>query len=250
MVNTTSRMIYDAEKISVNTAWMKRFGNHFEVVVEPDKALEYRRTKGASPELRECLHAERVFTDAKRGLQAKETDLEQAFGTTAALEIARKLIIEGELQLTAEHRAKIREAKRNQILSKIVTYAIDPTTGIPHPQRRIELAMDEAKVKIDDNRDVDEQIREIIRKLQPIIPIRLETVTLQVHLPAQYSQKLYGEMQRFGTIRKGDWMNDGSWMGWVDLPAGLQADLINELGKRTHGAADVKKVGEHEYKGE
>lgn len=244
MVNTTSRMIFDAEKISVNTAWMKRYGNHFEVVVEPDLALEFRRTKGASPLIKECLHAERVFTDAKRGLHAKDADLAQAFNTTDALAIAAKLIIEGELQLNQEHRQRIREAKRNQILSRIVMYAIDPTTGFPHPQRRIELAMDEAKVKIDDNRDADEQIREIIRKLQPIIPIRLETVTLQIHLPVPHGQKLYGEVQRFGTIKKSDWMADGSWMGWVDVPAGLQNDLLAELGKRTQGVADVRKVGE------
>lgn len=244
MVNTTTRMIYDPEKISVNTAWMKKYGNHFEVVVEPDQALEFRRTKGAHPDVKECLHAERIFTDAKRGLHAKDGDIEQAFGTVDPLVVATKLIIEGELQLTAEHRQRIREAKRNAILTRIVTYAIDPTTGLPHPQRRIELAMDEAKVRIDDNRDAEEQIKDIIKKLQPILPIRLETVTLQVYVPAPHGQKAYGELQRFGTVRKSEWLSDGGWMGMVDLPAGLQNDFLSELGKRTHGAADVKKIGE------
>jgi ribosome maturation protein SDO1 len=242
-------MIYPSEQIIVNTAWIKKYGNHFEVVVEPDEALEFRRTKGAHPDIKECLHAERIFTDAKRGLHAKDTDVEQAFGTIDPLAVARKLILEGELQLTAEHRQRIRDAKRNNILTKIVRYAVDPTTGRPHPQKRIELAMEEAKVRIDDNRDAEEQVPEIIRKLQPILPIRLETVTLQVHLPHQYGQKLYGDVQRYGTIKKTDWLNDGSCMLWLDMPAGLQMELIDELAKRTHGAADVKKVGEEQYRG-
>jgi ribosome maturation protein SDO1 len=242
-MTTIPRQTFDPEKFSVNTAWMKKHGEHFEVVVDPDAALEFRRTKGAT-DVKDCLHAERIFTDAKRGLHAKDEKLEEVFGTQDALEIAKVLILDGELQLTAEHRARIREAKRNNILNRILTYAIDPTTGLPHPLKRIELAMDEAKVRIDDNRDVDEQIPEIVRKLQPIIPIRLETVTLQVHLPSPYSQKNYGDLQRAGTIKKTEWLNDGALVAWVELPAGLQSDLVEELGKKTHGAADIKKVEE------
>jgi ribosome maturation protein SDO1 len=237
-------MMFDPEKFSVNTAWMKRHGLHFEVVVDPDGALEFRRTKGASPALEECLHAERIFTDAKRGLHAKDSDLEQVFGTSNPLDIARKLILEGELQLTSEHRARIREQRRNSIINRIVLYAIDPKTGLPHPRKRIELAMDEAKVRIDDNADAEDQIAAIIRKLQPVLPIRLETLTLQVHLPQPYGQKLYGDLQRFGQVKNADWMPDGGLVCSLEMPAGLQNDLLDELAKRTHGAAEVKRIGE------
>jgi ribosome maturation protein SDO1 len=243
MVNSTSRIIFNQEQISINTAWMKKNGEHFEVVIDPDKALEFKRTKGGT-DIAECLHAERIFSDAKRGLHANDGQLEQVFGTTDPLVIARKLILEGELQLTAEHRARIREAKRNAILTRIRTYAIDPTTGLPHPQKRLELAMEEAKVRIDDNKDAESQVSEIVRKLQPIIPIRLETVTLQVHLAAPFGQKLYGDLQRYGTIKKTEWLPDGGLLAWLDMPAGLQQDLLDDLGKRTHGAAEVKKISE------
>lgn len=244
MAGTAPRMTFDPEKFSVNTAWMKKGGEHFEVVVEPDEALEFRHTKGKSPDLRECLHAERIFADAKRGLHAADGQLAQVFGTTDPLEIAKVLILEGELQLTSEHRQRIRDAKHQEILTKICTYAIDPTSGLPHPRKRIELAMEEAKVKIDDNRAGEEQVQEIVRKLQPIIPIRLETLTLQIHIPAQYSKKLYGDVQRYGKLKKTDWLSDGSLLVWLELPAGLQNDLYDDLGKKTHGGADVKKVDE------
>jgi ribosome maturation protein SDO1 len=226
---------------------MKKGGEHFEVVIEPDEALEFKRTKGQRPDIRECLHAERIFADAKRGLHAKDAQLNEVFGTYDPLEIAKILIVEGEIQLTAEHRQRIREARRKNILDRIRMYAIDPTTGLPHPERRIELAMEEANVKIDDNKDAEEQIPAIVRQLQPILPIRLETVTLQVHLPAPYGQKLYGDLQRFGSIKKADWLNDGGLIAWIDLPAGLQTDLFDELGKRTHGAAEMKKVDEQRH---
>jgi ribosome maturation protein SDO1 len=238
------RQTFDPEKFSVNTAWMKKAGEHFEVVVDPDNALEFKRTKGQSPDIRECLHAERVFADAKRGLHANDGQLHTVFGTYDPLVIARTLILDGELQLTAEHRTKIREAKRKMIMDRIKTYAIDPTTGLPHPEKRLELAFDEAKIKIDDGKDIEDQVQFVVRSLQPIIPIRLEMVSLQIHLPVPFGQKLYGDLQRFGTIKKTDWLGDGSLVAVLEMPAGLQTDLFDELGKRTHGAAEVKKVDE------
>jgi ribosome maturation protein SDO1 len=236
------RQTYDPEKISVNTAWMKRGGLHVEVVVEPDEALEFRRTKGESPDLVTCLHAERIFADAKRGLHAKDTDLEQLFGTSDPLVVARILLLNGELQLTAEHRAAMREQKRTAIFSRICQFAVDPKTGLPHPAKRIELAMEEAKIKIDDQHSIEDQVPGIVRQLQPILPIRLEMATLQVHLPAPYGQKLYGELSRHGTMKKTEWLGDGALLAWIELPAGLQTDLIDDLGKRSHGAAEIKRV--------
>jgi ribosome maturation protein SDO1 len=236
-------MKYEEEKFSINTAWMKKAGEHFEMVLDPDAALEFKHSKGATPDIRECLKAEHVFSDAKRGLFAKEERLRELFGTDDPLLLAKKFILDGTIQLTAEHRAKIREAKRNQILSKICLYAVDPTTGFPHPRARIQLAIDEAKVRIDDNKDVDEQVSAIVKQLQPILPIKLEVASLQVHVPSQYAKKLYGELTRFGTVKSAEWMVDASLLCTIEMPAGLQTDLMDFLGARTHGAASVKKLG-------
>jgi len=244
MAQPTIRQKFDAEKISVNTAWMRRNGEHFEVVVDPDAALEFRKTKGDQPAIVECLHAERVFSDAKRGLHAKDELLELAFGTKDPMQIAKVLILSGELQLTQEHRNKIRDAKRKAILERIHTYAIDPTTGLSHPLARIKLAIEEAKVKIDDNKDIESQIPHIVKLLQPILPIRLETVTLHIHLPSPMSQKLYGDLSRFGQLKKTEWLDDGSLLSWIEIPAGLRTELYDELGKKSHGAADIRLVGE------
>ena len=246
MVERTTKMTHDEEKFSINTAWVKKAGEHFEIVIDPDPALEFKRTRGASPDIRECLKAENVFYDAKRGLFAKKERLREIFGSDDPLELAKMFILEGTIQLTAEHRAKIREAKQNQILTKICTYAVDPLTGLPHPQSRIKLAMDEAKVRIDDNKDVEEQVSRIVRELQPILPIKLEIVLLQIHVPSPYGQKLYNEVARFGTVKKTEWLPDASLLCNIEIPAGLQTDLMDLLGARTHGSAVVKKISGQE----
>ena len=245
MVHDKAHMFFDQERFSWNTAWVKKGGQRFEVVIDPDKALEFKRTKGAT-DIKECLHAERIFTDAKRGEHAKDIQLKEVFGIDDQLAIAKILLLEGEIQFTAEHREKLREMKHKQIISKICTYAVDPKTGTPHPEQRIRLAMEEAKVKIDDNKDVDQQFQVIVKQLRTVLPIRLETITLQIHLPAPYGQKLHTEIQRYGTIKKNDWLEDGGWLGWLEMPAGLQNDLYDELGKKTHGVAIIKKVGEQQ----
>lgn len=244
MTDFVRKQTYEKERVQWNTAWMDSHGEHFEVVVNPDEALLFRKTAGKNPDIRECVRSEHVFADAKKGQLAAEDALEKVFGTTRPLEIARRLILEGEIQLSAEHRAQLREERRNRIVNRIQAYAIDPTSGLPHPRKRIELAMDEAKVRIDERQDEERQIREIVKKLQPILPIRLETIVLQVHLPAAYGQKLYGELERHGALKKTDWLPDGGLLAWLEIPAGLQNDLIDELASKTHGAAEVKKTGE------
>ena len=49
---------------------------------------------------------------------------------------------------------------------------IDPKTNLPHPLQRIENALEEANVKIDEHKSEEKQVEEIVRKLQPILPIK------------------------------------------------------------------------------
>ncbi len=238
------QQVFDKEKVHWNTAWLKRGGEHVEIVINPDEGLEFQRTAGKQPDIRECLRSTHVFSDAKRGEICEEGTLVRALGTKDELEAARKILLEGEIQLSAEHRAQLREARRNAIVAKLHAYAIDPKTGLAHPRARLELAMEEAKVRIDERKDPDEQVAQIVRALQPIIPIRLETVTMQVHLPSPYGQKLYGELERVGSLRKAEWLPDGGLLAWVEIPAGLQGELIDGLGSKTHGGAEVKKIND------
>ena len=52
----------------------------------------------------------------------------------------------------------MQEEKRKQVIAKIAREGINPQNGLPHPAMRIENAMNEAKVKVDAFKSVDEQV--------------------------------------------------------------------------------------------
>lgn len=231
---------FDEERFSINTAWMRKGGEHFEVVIDPHEAIEYRHHKGG--DLNAVLKAKHVFTNAKKGDRAGEHLLQQVFHTTDELAVARTLLLEGELQLTKEQRDEMREAKHKKLVMIISRNAVDPKNGLPHPMARIELAFEEAKIKVDEYKRPEDQVQDVVRKLQPILPIRFENTTLNIRLEAAHAAKCYGIVQGYGTIKRQEWQNDGSWTGDVEMPAGLAPELIDELGSKTHGAAQITKL--------
>src|SRR4030043_1471426 len=85
---------------------------HFEILVKPQKALDYRMGKIAG--ITEVLAAETIFSDANKGTRTSEENLRKAFGTTDQLKIAETILKTGTLQLTTEQRRKMVEEKRKQ----------------------------------------------------------------------------------------------------------------------------------------
>jgi len=61
------------------TARLESHGARFEVLIDPDAALEIKREE-FDGELEDVIAAEDVFEDASRGDRPAETDLEDVFG--------------------------------------------------------------------------------------------------------------------------------------------------------------------------
>ncbi|MFH1650347.1 MAG: ribosome assembly factor SBDS [Candidatus Woesearchaeota archaeon] len=229
---------YDTEKAHFDIARLKKMGETFEVVIDPDAAILYKQ--GKLEDIREVLKSEHVYHDAKDGELASEALMVKVLGTSNELEAAAKILQEGDIQLTAEYREKLRAEKHKRILDIIHTNAIDPKSGLPHPMQRLENAFKEAKVHIDEQKKAEDQVQDILKKLMPVLPIKFAVKDIEVHLPSQYAAKCYGTMGQFGKIKKDSWLNDGSWMGVVEIPAGLQNDFYDALNKQTHGTVDTK----------
>lgn len=228
---------FDQEKVSYNLGRLKKGGETFEVIIDPDKILEFRKHK---VELKETLLYEKVFSDAKKGLEASSELLKQVFETENPLDIAKIILSEGEIQFTQEYRDEKRAEKLNKILAIITRNAIDAKTGLPHPRNRIESAMEEARVKIDMFKDAEDQVEEIVNKLKPIMPIKLAMIEIQVKIPAQFTGKAYASVSKFGKIRQDNWLSDGSWLCSVELPAGIQNEFFDEINKLTQGQVETK----------
>lgn len=104
---------------------------------------------------------------------------------------------------------------------------------------RIESALDQAKVHLDENRSVEEQLDAVITKLRPILPIKIEQKRLSITIPAQYAGKAQSILRSAG-IQKEDWKSDGSWEVSMEVPAGLLQECIDKVNAVTKGQAVVK----------
>ena len=220
-------------------ARLKTHGEKYEILVDCDAALAFRH--GKNVDITDVLAAQRIFSDAKQGIAASMHKMQEIFGAEDPLEIAKIILKKGEIQITAEHKHKEVEEKRKQIIAYIHRNGADPRMHLPHPPQRIELAFGEAKIHVDD-RPIMEQIPEIIKKLQPILPIKFEKKEMMVKIPAQYAAKSYGAVKSMATIMKEEWLDDGSWKAVIELPAGLQNDLFDKLNMMTHGSVETETL--------
>ena len=221
-------------------ARLTKDNEHFEILVKPEKALDYRNGKIAG--ITEVLAAETIFADANKGTRVPETDLKKNFGSTDPLKIADIILKKGQLQLTTEQRRKMVEDKRKQVIDYISRQAVDPKTNLPHPPMRIENAMAQIRYPIDPYKSIEEQARDIIKLLRPILPLKVEQLSIGVHIPAQHAQRAYGSIKAYGAITREEWRSDGSWYGVLEMPAGSYASFLNKLGEITKGSGEAKVI--------
>jgi len=219
-------------------ARLESHGEKFEVLVDPDLAVRFRQ--GEDVPLEEMVPALYVFSNASRGTRASEESLEKVFHTTDFSEIAPRIIHKGEIHLTAEQRRQMIADKRRQVITFIARNAINPQTGLPHPPQRIEMAMDEARVNIDLYKNLDELVKETVKALRPILPIRFEEIRVAVKIPADHAPRAFGEIQSAATIERDEWQKDGSWICIVRIPAGIQGDFYGLVNRITKGQGEVK----------
>lgn len=219
-------------------ARLEYYGEHFEILVDPDLAADFKR--GQDIEVEEILAVEDVFKDAKKGDKASEEAMMKAFETTDPLEAARIIIRKGQVQLTAQQRREMQEEKRKKIVATITREAINPQTKLPHPARRIEIAMEEAKIHVDPFKSVDEQVNIVLKAIRTKIPIRIEKVQVAIKIPGDYTGKAYSVIPEFGETKREEWQQDGSWVAVVEIPGGMQDSFYRKLNELTHGQVETK----------
>ena len=217
-------------------ARIKLKGKNFEILVDCDKAMAFK--KGQNVSANEFFSSDSILYDWKKGLKASESDIKNAFGTTDVFVIAAKIVKEGEMQLPQEYRDKEREMKVSQVIDFISKNCTDPKGG-HHPPERIKTALKETGARID-NRPVEEQVPEILKYLQKVLPIRLETKKMSVQVLAAHVGKVYGILK--GYISKEDWQSDGSLLCIIEFPAAIQMSLFDKINGVTHGSAIIKEL--------
>ena len=224
---------HDHERVHFNLAKINKAGKNFEVAIDADLAIKLKH--GEEVDIREVVKSENIFFDVKKGDLASENDLEIVFNTSNALEIAKQIITNGQIQLTAEYRKQLMEEKQKRIVAVIHRNAVDPRTHLPHPIARIKNAIIESKVKIDEFKSAEDQVNKVLDALKSILPIKFEIKELDIIISAQYAAKNYTLLRSFGKLIKEEWLNDGSFHAIIEIPGGLEEELHEKLNNATHG---------------
>lgn len=221
------------------TARINKSGKHFEILVDLDDAMKFKRGEVSSiaPE------SDIIFRDVKKGERAPSSDVESAFGTSDSNQVIQKIVKDGELLTTQEFRDAEQEKRFKQVVDFLSKNAIDPQSGNPHTTERIKNALEQTHVNIK-NTSVENQINDILKEISKIIPIKLETKKVKITIPAMHTGKAYGVISTYKETE--NWLNDGSLEVTVKVPSGMIMDFYDKLNNVTHGSAVTEEIQEKE----
>jgi ribosome maturation protein SDO1 len=211
-------------------ARLEKGGSRYEILVDPELVDDWKKDH-TSVSLDDLLATEEVWNDARSGDRPTTDALESVFGTTDLLTCVEKILQDGNIQLTTVQRKNLIAEKRTKIIHQIATTATDPRTKLPHPKTRIELALDEIKFSIDPFLTVERQVQDAIKKLKRVIPLGFITVRMAFKVPGSD----YGGVHRLlrESIKKEEWLSDGSWVCVVEAPGGMKNELISQVAQRS-----------------
>ena len=98
--------------VDLDDAIIARYQSHgstFEILI--DKEVSKLLQDEIEVDLFEHMVIDEIFSDSKKGERAKESDMVKVFGTSDVEEVARTIILKGEVQLTTEERRDMLESK-------------------------------------------------------------------------------------------------------------------------------------------
>ena len=223
-------------------ARLEKSGSRFEVLVDPDAALLISSGK-FDGNIEDVIAAQDVFEDVSRGDRPAEENLKKVFNTTDPLLIIPEVIRLGDIQITAEQRREMQAQKHRKLVTIITRNAINPQmNNAPHPPARIEAALEQSGFRVDPLKPVENQVEDALDALRPLIPIRFEEISIAVRFPSSYAGKAQAQIRAFGTLQKEEWQNDGSWIGVVRFPAGMQDEFYNLANGLSQGEAETRII--------
>jgi len=217
-----------SEKVSL--ARLDVRGSHFEVLVDPERALSYKLRK--SPWADKILKFEEVFRDYKKGERASRDSLMKAFSTDDPRKVCKVIIDEGELQIPSHMRKKLLEEKKRSIMAMIARTTVDPKTNLPIPLMRVEQAFGVMSVSVDPAKDAEDQLKPIIRDLKRVLPIKVREADVTVDFTPDLTGQVRGFLESFGDLvvhptRKGPLMSTT-----VRVPEAVRTALVQKISKR------------------
>ncbi|HNW05609.1 MAG TPA: ribosome assembly factor SBDS [archaeon] len=213
-----------------------RDGHRFEIFVDPYLAWDLKHGKDVN--LDNMFAMEEIYSDSAKGKLASEEIIKQVFETTDFLTIAKKIIIDGDVQLTTTQRNEMLKRRENEIIDFIAKNTHDPKEMTPIPPQRIINALDAAKFKFNLSRKRDDELNQVMLVLKKALPISMDKIILSIEVTSQFSGKLLPILHKYDIVEE-KWLPSGGLFAKVSLPMGLKQKLITDLNNITRGSVII-----------
>jgi len=227
------------KKEHFNLIVYEKHGRHFELDVDPDNAIAFR--DGKITDLKDVVKSMHVFADVKKGLFASEQDLETVFETKDVETIAKKMLKEGDIQLSQDYREKRRASLFNRIVNDIHRLAIDARTESPLPLQRIQNGLEETKFKIKETQSYDKLLKEAIGGLKVVMPIKITNAQYELYFDFKYADAILRYLENLGNILKKQPVQDKMQV-IIEIPSGLKGEFFTNVNDITHGTARIELI--------
>jgi ribosome maturation protein SDO1 len=219
-------------------ARLEKGGKRYEVLVDSELVDAFQKNP-ESVDIDDLLAIDEVFHDVRAGDRPTEEALTSNFDTLDIVKLTQIILERGTIQLTTNQRKSMVETKRQQIIHEIHSNAVDPRTKSPHPRTRIELAFEESKFNVDPFKSVDDQVKEAVAILKPMIPLSFEAMRLAFRIPAGGYQAVHQLLRVH--VEKDEWLSNGDWACVIECPAAIKDSLISKVLGKAKGS-EVKEI--------
>lgn len=229
---------------------MKKGGKRFEIACYKNKVISWR--KNIEKDLDEVLQIQSVFTNVSKGAMAKREDLIAAFGKDDITEICKEILNKGELQVSEKERHTELASMFKDIATNVADKCVDPETKRPYSVSLIEKAMKDIHFSVKPNKNVKQQVLEVIGLLKADLPIERAHMRIQVSVGSTKEAKQILEKLKplCSSIEHDDW-NTGCTSLTCLIDPGQYKTIDDLIRKDTKGHGrlellDLKEVVEEE----
>lgn len=229
---------------------MKKGGKRFEIACYKNKVVSWR--KGIEKDIDEVLQIHSIFTNVSKGAVAKREDLVQAFQKDDVTEICKEILEKGELQVSEKERHTELASTLKEIATNVADKCVDPETKRPYPVSLIEKAMKDIHYSVKPNKNVKQQVLEVIGLLKVNLPIERAHMRIQVGVGSTKDAKHIKEKLKplCASIEHDDW-NTGTTTLICLIDPGQYKTIEDLIRKETKGHGrlellDLKEVIEEE----
>ena len=213
-----------------------------QILINLDSTKKYQKDS-SSVSISDCVVTGEIYTDVKSGKRVSDQVLISKFGTDNVNECLKIILREATLPVTTAEKKLLNEQMLRKICHHFNMHYVDPTSNKPHPQSRIEAAIQQAKYRIDYTIPLEKHVQALEKKFPGILSLRKLELTAQLKLDHKYLGKAYGVLNQHCSIGKTEYGDVGATLHITCSP-GQREELYSALTKITGGDFSIHFDGD------